>query len=161
MSRSWRARASPAGAKPETDPTKHRFFRETDEGGAEKTRLSGSRACTVFVLSSPATIGRPTDCLRRRDALFYRRRQIGGTMFPRLTAKRRTKTPVIVQTIRAIILASMPKAPPVKSSGPSITALTNPGCSKAPDTEPEKMPLWVKFQAICAPMLNQSLRVTR
>ena len=72
----------------------------------------------------------------------------GGTMWPRRPAMISITRPTDVQISNATTLASIPNLPPVRSSGPSIVALTNLVVQSHLTTEPEKMPFWVKFQAM-------------
>ena len=73
------------------------------------------------------------------------RRPSGGMILPRRIAMTSRIKPVAVQRVTAMIEASTPNFPPVRSSGPLITGVISPGGMSLPDTVPEKMPPWVKF----------------
>lgn len=83
-----------------------------------------------------------------RAAIQPLRFQNGGTILPRLTAMSRNASPAVVHITSAKTDAATLNLPPVSITGSSITALNKPDCSKAPDTEPEKMPPREKFHAM-------------
>ena len=72
----------------------------------------------------------------------FQRFHIGGMMWPRRIAIISRITPVVVHSTSATAECSIPKLPPVSSSGPSMVAFSRPGSVAEPETMPEKTADW-------------------